>query len=451
MSTQQVTETPAIELIVEQDEDGQVAANVPVRWKISEEMAQTLADKGVEPFMLLVIANGTYEMDHHLVPLKAGMTFLQMRRPGTMTIYATIVWQREDGDSVKKIVMRKDDYGNYEFQAVDSFMPGDAELSRRIDELYESIHWGDLDEKSLREAQLKRKLLNSRRKRLLRQGVEVFGLRDGFHAIQRTAESDQIDVEVPEEMFAAEPPRWMNWLGTLYKWPRKAQDQCDLRRRALVTALSLPLVVPVAIVVGVFAVCVWTAVKLVACLATGLLLFFGQRNLDYSVIYEWNNIDVKDIWYDAKPSFWLFKKTKVERPHPWDADRMISETEYVRRDAAFDFINPPFVVFSFIVGRILSVVLDLNTPVLSSLISAVVGAVVIGVTASLIKRLMNGRKVAPRDEQVITAEQRSKLQRELASLTSGGAARLSELPMEQRTVRLRYLNLKTAVCKPFAR
>jgi hypothetical protein len=113
MSAQATETTHAIELIVEQDEKGQVAATVPVRWKISPEMAHNLAEKGVEPFMLLVVTQGKSELNRYVVPLKEGMTYLQMRRPGTLTLHATIVWQgKEEPWPAKKVVMAKDDYGN---------------------------------------------------------------------------------------------------------------------------------------------------------------------------------------------------------------------------------------------------------------------------------------------------------------------------------------------------
>ena len=87
MSAQTTEREAPIELIVEQDKDGQVAANVPVRWKISQEMVQTLAGNGTEPYMLLVTTAGTTELDRAVVPLKAGMTYLQMagRAPAPST------------------------------------------------------------------------------------------------------------------------------------------------------------------------------------------------------------------------------------------------------------------------------------------------------------------------------------------------------------------------------
>lgn len=452
MSAQATEQQAAIELIVDQDPEGQVAANVPVRWKISPEMVQLLAEKGIEPFMLLVVTNGEHEMDRILAPLKLGMTYLQMRRPGTNTIHAAIVWRKDGEDSVKRIINAKDDHGNYKLDLVRRFNPGVAALDHRIEQLGDIVYRYEstITDEAIREAKRERQDLATKRKELRMQD-RVFGLYDGFTAIERTIEGDQINVEVPAEMFAGPPPRWMKWLGTLYKWPRKYLDQCDLRKRAVATLISFPVVIPLGLVAGFVLGFGWVCFKLGAVLVTGVLLFFGKRDLDYSVIYEPDNLDLKDIWYRAKPSFWLYKKTTRERPSGWDSKYMISETEYVRRDPAFGFINPPFMLFSFVIGRLIDPLFGGGTSVVSVAAGAVAGAVVFGLIAAFIAKWMDKRNAAASDKkQVVTAEQRSKLERDLSLLTSGGAAKLSDLPMGQRTVRLRYLHLKAAVCKPFA-
>ena len=148
--------------------------------------------------------------------------------------------------------MKKTDYGTYQIDLVRYFTPGMAELEQHLEELDETIdrlEWRDdvsEDNEQLREFKAERRKVRTRRNELHEQEA-VFGLVDSFKVLERTLESDQIDIEVPEDMFATEPPRWMIWLGTRYKWPRKAQDQCDLRRRALFTGITLPLLAVIAI------------------------------------------------------------------------------------------------------------------------------------------------------------------------------------------------------------
>ncbi len=444
MSAQATETTHAIELIVEQDEKGQVAATVPVRWKISPEMAHNLAEKGVEPFMLLVVTQGKSELNRYVVPLKEGMTYLQMRRPGTLTLHATIVWQgKEEPWPAKKVVMAKDDYGNYNLELVGCYIPGLTKINQQVNELHYYI-CSNSDSSDEDEIDKARNELNRLREECtkLNQQEPVFGLIDAFEAIERTPEGDQLNIEVPEAMFAKEPPRWMSWLATRYKWPKKAQDECDLRRRALLTVFSAPFVIPVGLVFGAIAVCGLLMFKLTAVIVTAVLLFFGKRNLDYSVIYEWDNIELRDIWRYSKPSVWYYKKVKTEQSY-YEGGPKHTEIKYEKRNPAFEWINPPTLAF-FIVLQLLFRGVEL-----SSVLAGILFPVIFGLGAFFIdrRRKLDNKK----DKKVVTDEQRSKLQQKLSTLTTGGAARISDLPPEQRTVKLRYLDLKAAVCKPFAR
>lgn len=394
MSTQATEKEAAIELIVEQDKEGQVAATVPVRWKISEETIEKLAKEGAEkPYLLLVVTAGTTELDRRVIPLIDGMTYLQLHRPGINTIHATIVWRMEGEDDVKTIITKTYDDGVYLCD-------------------------------------------------LVRSGESV-GLRDHFYRFYRIREEDQINVEVPEAMFAAEPPRWMKWLGTRYPWLRTARDQCDLRRRALFTVFSLPFVVALAIVVGV----VLLVEKLLTVIFTGVLLFFGVRGINYSAIVQLDSTPFGVFPYCHKPSFWWHKKVTHEVQHPDRNGEPYTRqvVEYVPRDVAFVFINPPAVVFSIAAQLLIS----------ASFVQAVtIGSlmfVVFGLITSATFRLLGKRDDRKSKSGIIPDEQKSKLVHDLAPLTARGAATLSSLPAQKRTVQLRYLHLKAAVCKPFVK
>lgn len=452
MSTQ-TTEVPtAIELIVEQDEAGQVAANVPVRWKISQEMVQSLAEQGVDPYMLLIVMNGTFEMDRVLVPLKSGMTYLQMQRPGINVIHATIVWETEDGASIKKVLFNKDDYGNYQCQLFRHYVPGRAELEDRIYDLDDRLEGWDDTVAPERQKELKRerKELRAALAKLNEQDL-VYDLYDDFQAFERTAERDQLAVEVPEAMFAPPPGPVIRWLATLYGgfWQRGGwRDQCDMRRRALFTALTLPIAAVGVILFMVLVAVFWLIGKVTSFVVTAVLLFFGIRNLDYTYLQEWGEFDPKTVLLsDTNPSFWRYRKVDVEI-EGWNGT--YTDTQYERRDVAFDFINPPFIVGSFMLGYVLNDFFDVGSSPAGILMGVVAAAVVIGLTASAIVRRQNSEKPEP-SKVTVSAEQRSRLERELAALTSGGAAKLSDLPKEQRTVKLRYLDLKASVCKPYAK
>ena len=81
---------------------------------------------------------------------------------------------------------------------------------------------------------------------------------------------------------------------------------------------------------------------------------------------------------------------------------------------------------------------------------AVVGVLVVGSSIALLS-LRAKKKV---ETPAMSVEDRSKLQRQLALVTAGEAsrtARVSDLAPEQRTVRLRFQQLKATVCRPFAK
>lgn len=452
MSTQAADVISPIELIVEQDEAGQVAANVPVRWKISSEMIAALVGKTVDPFMLLVVTNGGQEMDRIIQPLKSGMTFIQMRRPGANVIHATIVWQRDWRDPVKRIVNKKNDYGEHVLDLVRSFIPGMSEVVQRIDELDEIIQWNEdgLDDAAINTLKVERKQLQAKRVEL-GSHEKVYGLFDFFQAIERSVEGDQIIVEVPDEMFAPPPPRWMTRLGSMYNWPRRLRDQCDLRGRVFFTSISLPFVAVVVVAFGAVALIAWSLFKLFSVLVAGLLLFFGMRNIGYSVIYKPDNMNIGELWNDLNPSFWTHKKVDVERPNSYYPGGVYTVTEYQPRDVAFRYVNPPFMLLVFVVGEIGIYFFFGHSSILGAVLGTVGGVLLAGGISSLVARSKIVHKETTREKKVVTPEQKTKLERDLAALTSGGAAKLSELPMSQRTVRLRFLNLKASVCRPFAR
>lgn len=448
MSVQDIRQA-AIELIVDQDEAGQVAATVPVRWKISPEMVQRLAEKGVKPYMLLVVSANDYELDRYVLPLTAGMTYLQMRRPGINTIHATIVWQREGESTVEVAVLEKDNYGSYKFEIFGHYIPGVLELTSRVELLYEQLRSRNYDDEAL---SAEYRELRDKRSTLYGEFKGVYGLIDHYTRIERTPEGDAIDVDVPQEMFAPDPSWLMIKLATLYGqrfWTRSGwRDQCDLRRRATFTALTLPVAAPIAVVLCGIAVFFWLIVKLFAVLATGVLLFFGKRNLDYSVIYEWDNFELKDLWYDAKPSFWTYKKVQTEK-FAWGPGTYTDVT-YEKRNPFFKYFNPPVIVVYGVAYLITSKLLGGNPSVLTVVGYAVVFPALMGLGALMGGRMKNRRPSAP-EPTVVPPEQRTRLERELSSLTSDGHALVGDLPKGKRTIRLRYLHLKATVCKPFAR
>ncbi len=221
----------------------------------------------------------------------------------------------------------------------------------------------------------------------------------------------------------------MKWLGKWFPSDRAPRDQCDLRRRAIVVVVASPIAVAGAVVFGVLAAVLWLGFKLVAVIITAVLLFFGRRELDFSVIYQWNNLAMPDIWQFSRPSIWTSKK--------------VSSVGYVNRPFWQQLLTPPMVAGFVVISMVA------RQSVTDGIFIGVSLVLALSLIAFLGARVVTKLKQAPK--RTISVEQRSKQQRELALLTAGGSASLDDLPPEQRTVRLRFLDLKASVCKPFAK
>lgn len=438
MNARATTVKKSLELIVEADPEGHVAATVPVRWIISEEMSKKLATKTSELDVLLVVTNGKTEMSRHVIPLKNGMTYIPLRRPGINTVHGTVVWQRDGYPTVKSVLFSKDPdgWGNYQIELVSYSNREIERLDRRIREIEEHLYGFSRP----RIYGWNRKRLQKRlsrlfmwRSRLQSDLKETLQIKMNISSVNSMG-VDAVNIEVPNEMFAPVPPRWMNWLGNLYKWPRPARDQCSLRRRALITVFSLPLAAVAAVVMGAILAIVYLFAKLFMLLATAVLLLFGMRGINYEVLWRYDEWVPADLWESLMPSFWWFKAV----------DKDSWRTKYKRRNPAFLVINPPMLLAVFMTTWNFTP----TDPKRAALI-AIVGVLVVGSSIALLS-LRAKKKV---ETPAMSVEGRSKLQRQLALVTAGEAsrtARVSELPREQRTFELRYLALKAAVCKPFA-
>lgn len=448
-TTEQIPEE-AIRLFTVQDEDGQVDATVPVRWCISRETAEMIQKRGIsEPKLVIVVEHDGRETDRYVVPLESEMRYIQFRRPGGNVIHATIVW----GSEAESMLNSRFDSGGYRVPLLAVSRPGVEKLEKQDDELGEQL-WRLEDSSDAKADEIS--ALNAQR-----EGVrtEIRNLRDtepeqchmrhnfdDIHSIDSTAE---LGVTVPEELFAGKPPRWMNWLGHLYDgwWSRKApRDQCDLRRRALITLATL---LPVTLFQLIALVCI-EAVDLAF---AGLLLFVGARNINFASLRHPFQYSPKDMQRDLKPSVWWHKKVVTKND-----DGRVIKVEYKERNAVTIVINPPVVVFFTAVGfgcyLLWGSLTFLYLGVAAAFIIAVIGCIVAvlfeGPVASFVEKHTEKRA---RDREEQERLDRESLRKELEQLACSSASRevsLSALPKERRTVYLRYQNLKSKVCRPFA-
>ncbi len=416
-----------IKLAIEQDPEGQAHSSVPVSWCFSPDLVERLKERGVEsPHVLIVVTNEGAEVSRDVVPLTSLMTYIQFRRPGKNRIHATVVWSSEENP--KKILRKKDDNGGYRCEVVE-------QRDSMLDQYRDTAGWADLrqiakdlgkDEEELREESRARQ--------------EPF-ITYNFTSMQRLPEEGVLDVEVPKEMFAKEPPEILQrFVGIL--WERKPHDQCHFRRRLL---LSFPLV-PLFLV---FFSALMVVAEIVSLLAVATLLVAGKRGINYEPVRRPHKYPPWDVWESVgrHTSVWYTKKDD-------------SSTFFL-----LWFINPATLsVLGITAGALAQLkVLDEVTAFIVGQIGPIALAFIAFVMLSLVLRWLIlkffGARIEQRKERWKKERAAAKEAAEQAYLRSlellacsdrPRPTSLQELPKEHRTVRLRYLDLKSRVCKPFA-
>jgi hypothetical protein len=448
----------ALSLFLDQNEKGQVDSSVPVRWCISRKTAEMIEAEGIlDPQLLIVIEQDGQELQRYVFPLEDQMRYIQFRRPGTNTIHATVLWQPDDEEaSVKTILEKRDDNGQYRADTLDVKRPETEALEAKSRSLQRER--SGLDESTEAYATLSAQIdqveaeVNGARSS---ESPEV-NIRVRFDSITRIGGEFQLDVMVPEEMFAKEPPRWMKWLGTKYAhWNNAARDQCDLRRRALFTLFTLPFYwawrAIRAVGFAVFAVIVLAGMEIIILAQAAFFLLLGLRNIDFHAIREpidkYGDARVK-IGENYKPSFWTTKKVEnSERP---------GEYKYELRHPVLLVLNPP--VLLLMAGIAFGLYLTLSQSLFQIILAIVI--VVFATVLLLIGALAGEGKREARalrreqEAQERKERQQAELRKELEQLACSSASRevsVSALPRERRTVALRFQALKSQVCKPFAR
>jgi|GEM_PF-3526356 len=313
-----------------------------------------------------------------------------------------------------------------------------------------------------------------------------------YLGLRRVTGVGQLVVEVPAAMFAPEPPSLMKKLAELYTWERKPRDQCNFRRRALITAATLPLFT------------VWVGLLLVVNAAlAAVLLIAGKRNINYTPFRHPCTEGPWALWDDLEPSFWL----TTRKPYEDDPSKFHYENRSIMRRA----VSPPVVIGLAVVLTTIDVVLtetgvlqkagvgkvDIWKVILIAVFGPPVAVFVGGAIAVIFAILYNGLQgaikllslLAPRrakksaeelaarrrrEEAAKLREKKAKEAAESAKRDAEAAAKRRErealeaslrelscshsssevsiaaLPKERRTVVLRYEDLKARVCKPFA-
>lgn len=388
---------------------------IALRWCIDPSDRAKLIKLGANNVFVLI--NVLYENmaeDRYVCHLEEAMTYVGFRFPGTHTIYARIVWRNGDKKSVKKM-------NNYYLER----------YSRRS--YRNSVLTGNSDDGFC---------------------LDNIGLSD-LHALD-LPEAEPVEVAVDNGHFAKEPPAWVsNWVNWLYRFP--PEDQCEFRRRTIWAFTLKP-----------FAFLSLAFLYVFAC--AGVLLFctlFLARGVNIKAAFDLDQ-GPGEIWSDR--TLWSLVDERG-RPKPYRL--LVTPFAFILYGSWLWYLHVKWSmgymeVLKFILSRlkdgcmfILSLTFGLG---LEFLVSVVVSIALTALGLYLVyywvsKTLANKCEFenSPEYRKHQEAERRRSLEEAYKYLSCprgsdpATVVSLSALPRERRTLRLRFLDMKRSVCRPFAR
>lgn len=291
MTNTQIDAKPFFQLVVGDGNSVEVEnAIVPVRWCLNEVMLREIISSlgrirpnvKIEEFYIgLTVSHPTTslydddvvykELSRAIVPLKDGMTYVTINRPGKFIIYASILLPRkikQVNREIKKALTRSSS-GRLEHEIGGHYYKQDEEvtLGNFVDHC-----WSDCE---------------------IVTGFIGVNNHLRYHLNLNPTDPNctiqfAIDGTCPPELFSSITPGWFtNWVN--YGCESKVVDQCSFRRRLIVWALVKSWVVP----------CLMLCAVTVATIVGLLALFIGYNFIDFKKLFEFDEIPTRDIgWND---------------------------------------------------------------------------------------------------------------------------------------------------------
>lgn len=421
-------------LTIGSTQGGQSFATVTVAWCLSERLAAYLTRvEARDPQVLILVSDhgGTRAQQHQVVPLETGLTYVGLRHSGTNTIHATVVWRRPGEANPRRLITLRDayTYGDSKWKEIEAKRKLCKRALSNAERLPESNPW------HARFSEFADRL--NREIESLYDQEQMVEIEDCISRVDKLKFESKIDVVVPKEMFAPEPNRVLKWLAN-YASGKRRVDQCETRKYAIFGALKLLAV----IVLSPLAVVAIAAIELCRILGFLWFLFLGKRNLDWRALFTWKDpATLNGAWRNRKPSFWTHKKTSEKN----DWDEIV--THYEERLPVFWLVNPPALAA---IALITWAVLATSTPWVF-VCAIVIAALIIGA-------VIYGTYLGTQDEAKVKSTREAKAQakigRQLNPLVykqpQRNAVVAEELKPKRITVRLKFLETKSAVCRPYS-
>lgn len=394
-----------LELFVQQDEEGAVAAFAPVRWFIEDELVRQIETRGFHnPHLVLAIRaegnetflrhnfNAPKETGVYVVPLKRGMEYVTFRRAGPNEIRAIIV-NAPDQKAVAAL------------RRIKRAKPGENAV-------FEEDGTPSLST-----------------------------IRGEFQYIELDY---SLTVDVDEEMFAEPPPVWRDKLVRRF-FPNRDADQCHLRRRTILSFIG-----------AFFLLTLGQALKLISLAIVAVL---GGRDIQWKeVFHPWKG-EVFGPIHGVDTFLWFQDK----RGHfSWTPMLTINPSVLIGLPALV-YLFQQWYAHNANHGRYQlgfpgwwGIAYRVDFWVVAGTIGAVIVILAVAGIGMLVEKVGSSESHRERADRQAAEAARARRSRTLTSLE--GLARpqilpqqisLNTLPKGNRTVHLRFSNLKTKVCKPF--
>jgi hypothetical protein len=371
--------------------------SIAVSWCLDQEMLKKLADAGVvDPQVVICVAPAD---DYHcsqeyrkMVPLKELMTYIEFRKSGKNNIWGFISLDKPR--TIRSMYFEKAE-GAYQTNLLN----------------YDGDNYSTM-------------MLNSETP----EDVEA----SKFQFLSRP-----VSVFVPSEAFAKEPTQFeKNWVNHFFR--DKVVDQCQFRKRRLFAYLVQPWMIGFTWLVKLFGV--------VAALLTaqkGLTLKHLLSPLSYGVDETYSDLFTEGCW--LVPHLAEDDKHSSDLPSAWYC---------VRKFGLLIFTPLLLLVFGFLAYRHCWAFLAAFSTVALAIICVFLTACIITRNSTTIRNQIDSLM------NVLSGKQKKELaplwyldQDESAFITCSKEKkplRYRDIPVGRKTIRLRFQNLKSKVCRPFS-
>ena len=412
IQTQNVSDLKEEELYLFTDESVSSDSVIPIRWCVSKSVFEGIRIGEItNPYILLVIAhkdtteNRYVETERKLIPLDKMMDYVSFERPGSYRIFADIVWHLEgEIEQLKEIVFNTPKFLDYR---------GDYFS-------FERCYCVDI------------------------------------RKVEGTNQA-KIEVDIAKEFFAKDPPKWMAKWVNLFFDGKMPNNQCEFRRRYFFAFSFQPiLVLSWAILISLF-----------RGLAVLSLVLCGIRKIKFQPIVRPFKYKTNYIWQQKAGSIFFISEQGQRRSpllmpftpiFPAICLLIMCSLKYSTSYEISIWAILASILLIFIATLLVIAVIEICAFVFNWFDEKYLSKFFdLFAERRRSKNLKRDLSVVERQEEKLRAGQLAKereIQAKYSALVCPGSpldANINALPGANRTFYLRYREIKSKVCKPFAK